>query len=278
MLDLRSCKLIKPRLVAVARDSHLSAKVDFQDGYLPVGCVKPDFGQDISYALNRIIPYGEGVGKNELELKNKMRKLVEIFSGNENKELTLSLFDNFLGKNKEVEVFNDPRLDFIAKNHKNIKSFCNLAISAPGYNPYSPGKVRIHQALKKADWNINNLQVPVDLGVPAFNIGSKAFSTEDFGNGLGVMINGVQHVYVFAKEYFFDSISDEYRIVLEYVFYDVFGLDDDDLVEYGAKSDGVFESNARVGITAWWQLQHQYGYAPLVTRFSVLKEYKVSTK
>lgn len=166
----------------------------------------------------------------------------------------------------------------IAKNHRNIKSFCNLAISAPGYKPYSPTRVRIHQALKRAGWDVNNIQVPVDLGVPAFNNGSKALSTEDFGNGLGVMINGVQHVYVFAREYFYDPSKEEYRIVLEYIFYDVFGLDDDDLVEYGAKSDGIFEADARVGITAWWQLQHQYGYAPLVTRFKVVKEYKVRTK
>jgi hypothetical protein len=48
-------------------------------------------------------------------------------------------------------------------------------------------------------------------------------------------------------------------------FYDVFGLDDDDLREFGAASDSFGSSTASVGITAWWQLQHQHGYAPLVT-------------
>lgn len=278
MLDLLSCKMVKPRLVAVARDTYLSAKIDFPDSYLPAGCVAPEFGQDISYALNRIIPFGVGVGNSEQELKKKMRKLVDIFSSSDNKELTSKLFESFLSKNKEVMIFDDTRMSSIAKNHVNIKSFCNLAISAPGYMPFSPGKIRIHQALKNADWDINKIQVPVDLGVPAFNNGIKVISTGDFGNGLGVMINGVQHVYVFAKEYFYDESKEEYRIVLEFVFYDVFGLDDDDLIEFGAKSDAVFEANARIGITAWWQLQHQYGYAPLITRFKVTKEYKVSTK
>ncbi len=56
--------------------------------------------------------------------------------------------------------------------------------------------------------------------------------------------------------------------------YDVFGLDDDDLSEYGARSTGLFASDAAVGITAWWQLQHQFNYAPLVTRIVVEKTYQ----
>lgn len=62
---------------------------------------------------------------------------------------------------------------------------------------------------------------------------------------------------------------------MRFIFYDVFGLDDDDLKEFGAKSDGIFSSSASVGITAWWQLQHQHGFAPLVTRIIVNKRYEV---
>ena len=44
----------------------------------------------------------------------------------------------------------------------------------------------------------------------------------------------------------------------------MFGLDDKDVQEYGA--DGGYDSDAAEGISAWWQLQHQHNYAPLITR------------
>ena len=117
---------------------------------------------------------------------------------------------------------------------------------------------------------------PTDLGVPAFNQGTASLGTGDFGNGLAVMINGVQHVVVVAKEYSYDACAQQYRIKLEYVMYDVFGLDDDDLQQYGGS--GFFSSIAGRGITAWWQLQHQHGYAPLITRISFEREFTVSTR
>ena len=40
-------------------------------------------------------------------------------------------------------------------------------------------------------------------------------------------------------------------IGLRFIFYDVFGLDDDDLSEYGASSTS--SNPAAVGITAWWR-------------------------
>lgn len=119
---------------------------------------------------------------------------------------------------------------------------------------------------------------PTDLGVPAFNQGSKVWTTGDFDNGLGLMLNGIQHAYVLATHYHYDQTIEKYCINLKFVFYDVFGLDDDDLNEFGASSDGAFSSNASVGITAWWQLQHQHGYAPLVTRIVVHKIYEASAQ
>jgi len=154
---------------------------------------------------------------------------------------------------------------------------CAAALGAPfpfGIAP-APGKVRIHQALKAAGWDLDKLVAPTDLGVPAFNKGSKWRGTEDFGNGLGVMVNGVQHAYVIATDYAYDKAANLYGLKLKFIFYDVFGLDDDDLEEYGATSDGWTDSAAAVGITAWWQLQHQFGYPPLVTRITVEREYTV---
>ncbi|WP_232521704.1 hypothetical protein [Paracidovorax citrulli] len=155
-----------------------------------------------------------------------------------------------------------------------MEYFCSAALSAPN-SPYkTPGRIRIHQALKDADWNIRNLQVPMDLGVPAFNAGSQFFATQDYGNGLGLMINGVQHVYVIATAYGYDRERGQYQITLKFVLYDVVGLDDDDLREYGAQSDGGFSFAQSVGITAWWQLQHQFAYPPLVTRVVLTRSYE----
>lgn len=85
------------------------------------------------------------------------------------------------------------------------------------------------------------------------------------------MLNGVQYAYIYAMEYELDKGAGRYKIKLRYI-YDVFGLDDD-LVEFGATADGVFSTNAGIGITEWWQLQHQFGYAPLITRVIVDKSF-----
>jgi hypothetical protein len=189
------------------------------------------------------------------------------------------LFDLFLAKQNQVFYFDDPDLNKAAADHSNISYFCRAALGAPwpwGIEP-APGKIRIHQALKAAGWDITRLVAPTDLGVPAFNDGSKLRSTGDFNNGLGLMINGVQHAYVIATHYRYDKNANAYCIILKHVFYDVFGLDDDDLREYGADDDSGELSFSRQGqgITAWWQLQHQHGFAPLVTRIVVTKTYEV---
>jgi len=74
-------------------------------------------------------------------------------------------------------------------------------------------------------------------------------------------------VYVLATHYVHDAKAARYCIGLRFLFYDVFGLDDDDLAEFGASDNWSIDK--RIGITAWWQLQHQFGFAPLVTRVIV---------
>jgi hypothetical protein len=62
-------------------------------------------------------------------------------------------------------------------------------------------------------------------------------------------------------------------------FHDMLWLDDDDLNEYGiVKSLGPTNPDSMVGVTAWWQLQHQYGYAPPVTRVVVEQSFEVPAK
>ena len=189
------------------------------------------------------------------------------------------LFEKYKKKQSHVMIFSDHSLNIIVSRHPNIKEFCSRALFAPNSPFKSAGQVRIHQALKNANWDINKIVIPTNLGFSAFNLGSKVFSTQDFNNGLGVMINGVQHAYVIAIHYYYDKLNAKYHIKLRFVFYDVFGLDDEDLNEYGAESDNWMSLNkANVGITAWWQLQHQYAYAPLVTRIVLENSYEVPAK
>jgi len=143
---------------------------------------------------------------------------------------------------------------------------------------------KIHQALKAANWDVNKLVAPTDLGAPAFNLGKKKGSywglgdtTGDWANGLAVMIDAVQYVYVVATHYHYDKGINFYCIRLKYIGYDVFGLDNDDIDTYGAMKDNSYTKFGEmgVGITAWWQLQHQHAYAPLVTRFVVEKTFEI---
>ena len=260
-------QLEAPKLVAVATDSYMNPYISFPDAAnLPSGTVTPCYGQDLSYGTDRSAPKGHNVGSREADLIPKMRQLLSEFASNDSSGMASRLFEEFLDKNRTVEYFDDPSLSSAAAQHSNIQYFCSAAISAPVSPHRSQGKTRVHQALRDAGWDINQISVPTDLGVPAFNQGSKAWGTGDFGNGLGVMINGIQRAYVIADSYCYDAESKTYDISLRFIFYDVFGLDDEDLEEYGAMRDGIFNTDAGVGITAWWQLQHQYGYAPLVTR------------
>lgn len=260
--------LQKSRIIAVAQDKYLKPTHPFKDTK-NLGAVIPEYGQDITFATGRKMPKSRPeAATTEAALKPKMKELLNQFASSDKSGVAKKLFTKFLAKNSQVEYFDDPLLDGKAKAHTNIQYFMKAALNAP---PATTAKVRIHQALKNANWDINTMKAPKDLGVPAFNKGNKDWLTrsEDFTNGLGVMINGVQYVYIIATDYRYDSSTSKYDLSMRFLFYDVFGLDDDDVVEYGA--DGGIEVNpgATWGITSWWQLQHQFNYAPLVTRITI---------
>jgi hypothetical protein len=261
-----------PRIVAIATDKGLKPSA-FADPTLPGP--PPKYGQDLTFGVGGAAPGKESVGTTEAALKPKMEKLLSIFASGDKTGMAKRLFTKFLAKQSTVSLFEDEDLNSAAATHDNIQDFCDAALGAPRPGtPPPPGVNRIHQALKMAGWDVAKLIAPADLGVPAFNKGFKTFSTKDFDNGLGLMINGVQHAYVIATRYHYDKTINLYCINLKYVFYDVFGLDDKDIKDYGATSDYNL-SDARIGITAWWQLQHQFGFAPLVTRIVVEKNYEV---
>lgn len=265
-------------LIAIAKDGYLKPTTSFPDKtYLPAlsGSDVPMYGQDILFSFARIASENKSVGSTVEELKPKMRKLLEIFASGDTTGMSKRLFDAFLSDtHRFVTYFDDAALNKAAASHPNIQYFCEAVLSAPNSLHKSVGKIRIHQALKNANWDIKKIKRPTGLGVPAFNRGNKTFTTGDFDNGLGLMINGVQYVYVIATHYNYDNVAKKYCITLKFIFYDVFGLDDDDLKEYGASSDAFYNSNASIGITAWWQLQHQFFYAPLVTRIVLEKTYE----
>jgi hypothetical protein len=258
--------LSRPVLVAVAADTGIRAEMPFPDQtYLP-GITAPVYGQDITHGYGRSAPGGYNVGSTPTDLKPKMRKLLTTFAGGDTTGMAKRLFNAFLQDTcRSVTWFDDASLNAAARSHPNIKAFCRSALSAPNSSSTGPAKRRIHQSLKIASWDISRIPAAVGLGVPAFNLGSKIFSTGDFDNGLGLMINGVQYVYVLATHFRYEKSAARYCITLKFIFYDVFGLDDEDLRRFGASSDSHL-SKAAVGITAWWQLQHQHGYAPLITR------------
>src|SRR5437879_6280343 len=226
-----NCKLypvLPPKVVAVAIDKTVTPANAFADPSVPGNNI-PRYGQDLTFGVGRAAPHGQDVGNTEAALKPKMEKLLTVFAGQDPSGMAKRLFDRFLAKQIAMTYFDDAALNAAAANHPNIKSFCAAALSAPGCQPnchyQGTGKTRIHQALKRANWDIRQLIAPTDLGVPAFNEGSKIWSTGDFANGLGLMINGVQYVYVIATHYHYDKSNQTYAICLHFRYNDAFGLD-----------------------------------------------------
>lgn len=253
-----------PRVIAIARDTYLRPRTPFPDPINLPGVAPPLYGPDIDSSTGRKPPGAYDVGKTAAELVPKMRKLVSVFAKNDRSGMASRLVEAFLARAPAVQFFEDPDLNRAAAEHENIRSFCTHALGAPNIPGPGNGKLRIHQALRNAGWDIHKIVMPTDLGVPAFNDGSKLKSSGDYGNGLGLMINGVQYAYCVATRYRYDPDAKTYAITIRYVFYDVFGLDDDDLKEFAENIPRWFDSV--IGIVAWWQLQHQHGYNPLVTR------------
>lgn len=271
--------LTRPFLIAIARDSTIVTRVNLTVNDDALNGRVIELGQDMQWRRDTPAPGGQSVGTDEATLATEMRGLLGQFASNDPSGKASRLIEQFLAHKDgpHPEVFTDADLDSAVAAHENFISFSNRTLAAPGTEGANPPRPRIHQALRAAGWNINNVRQLSGLGVPAFNIGSKWRGTGDFGNGLGLMINGVQYVFVFVEDYDYDSCRGTYVIRLKFVLYDVFGLDDDDLREYGS-SGGMFSTAAGRGITAWWQLQHQFYYRPLLTRAIVYRTFTVPAR
>jgi len=245
------------------------------------------FGQDLLHSLGRAAPGGVSVRPfwrdwmeldSEPTLREDMRRLAGIF------DLTGSgksrrVIDAFLSKKTKVELYTDPELDAAVKRARNFIGFSEACLGAkPREGQTRP---RIHQSLQAAGWDVNRALPVVDLGAPAFNRGHAdarwGMFREDFANGLALMMDATQYVMVDVESYEYTSCRRSYQIGLRFAVYDVFGLDDIDLEKFGT-SQRHLSLDAQVGITAWWQLQHQRDYAPLITRALVRESYHVPTR
>lgn len=263
----------KEFLIAQATDQYLTQSIPFEVPDFGLTNNRLLFGQDITHGTHGAQRRKNSVADNEQELRTKMRRLVSIFGTDDDTGMVERLFDRFLERNRLVEIFEDEDMNEAMGKHANFIAFSDRVLAAPGTPGANPNKIRIHQALKRASWDIAEVPFIDDLGILAFNLGSSWRRTGDFAEGLAVMINGVQYVLVYCEWYAYNAWAGTYDIQLRFVLYDVFGLDDDDMDEYGAESDWNMFSAAH-GITAWWQLQHCYNYAPLVTRGVVTRTFR----
>jgi hypothetical protein len=313
-------RLAQPKRVAMARDTAMTPILS-----LPVDDDVLALGQDATYGTGRPAPGGWSLGEDEATLRSRMLRLLDLFAARDPDGKARRLMEAFLSKKSDVEVFTDPDLDRAVEAHDHLAAFARGTLKAPvarmkkhetvtdaaldaevsfyeakrlygaPADDEAASKIRLHQVLAKADWDIDAIRPVTDLAILAFNKGSKLASTGDFDNGLGLMINGEQYAFVYAEDYEYVSCKARYDISLKFVLYDVFGLDDVDLVRFGAANSWstaaqpgqvnwwepytpALRTAGQQGITAWWQLQHQFGYAPLLTKAVARKAFAVSTQ
>jgi hypothetical protein len=90
-------------------------------------------------------------------------------------------------------------------------------------------------------------------------------------NGLRIAVNDVWAYQVFIKGC---TISgSQYKLDLEYIFWDHFGLDMPDIEKFG---DGAPLGVSYDIFIAWFIVQHFRGYKPFITKIPIVKSYKGS--
>jgi hypothetical protein len=258
------------------------------------------FDDEINFGTGGKLPFGEEVSKFEPDIKKRilfqpateadLRQKILVLPktyGYSTQPMAANEFNAFLMKNSAVHIYTDPHLDQTVLSDDHFKAFSDFTLNAPGLGHYDPARPRLHQFLQIVGWNINYV-TPQKLkdfskknpwGVLAFDEGSRQVpipimgTSGDFANGLKIMIDSVCHTLIFVKDYSYSSKSNKYDIELLFELYDGFGLNDANihLAGYKAQTGNRFPENE--GFTAWWQLQHQLAYAPLVTKVSVTRRF-----
>ncbi len=261
-----------PRLIAQVHEKIDAVAGTFRTKAADGNIWSLDFGKDITFGVGGKLPFGSEVSNAEAELRQKILVLPRTY---DTTGKAVNEFYAFLTKKSVPEIYTDPVLDQAVASDDNFIAFSDYTLNAPGTGHYAAGRFRLHQALKTHDWNINIVAELIGLGGLAFNSGFAywPFQSKDHANGLTIMIDTVAHALIFVKDYNYSSKSGKYDIELVFELYDAFGLDDEDIDKagYGARTFNSLAENA--GFTAWWQLQHQFAYAPLVTKVSVTRSF-----
>lgn len=275
LLDCIVYELTEPKLIAHARNSvarHASGKTPFEDPEIPLG-TSLSFGQDAEVEKGRKHPWLLRAAGNASYATELMKTLPPLFSNEDSVGMATRLCDDFLSAHPTPGLYKDDKLTEAVGQHPHFDSFKKNVLGAPGTVSVEQEAKGIHRALSAVDWDINKLTINEEFTPCSFNI------SENSTNGLGFMIGDVSHILVFADKYRYDSCEQKYEILLRFVLYDSFGLDDEDLEKWKIYLPGlaywVLGGTAYQGIIAWWQLQHEFGYAPRITKV-VLKSESIS--
>jgi len=237
-----------------------------------------DFDEHLTSGTGGKLPFGYEVSKVEADLRQKILILPKTYDATPKSVMALNEFNAFLTKKSAPEIYTDPILDQRVASDDNFVAFSDYTLNAPGTSHYAPGRFRLHQALKTNGWDINIVTQLIGLGVLAFNAGysfwpMNSIAGGDFTNGLTILIDTVAHALIFVKDYSYSSVRGKYDIELVFELYDGFGLNDANIERAGYCAQLVNRFAENEGFTAWWQLQHQFAYAPLVTKVSVTRSF-----
>jgi hypothetical protein len=112
--------------------------------------------------------------------------------------------------------------------------------------------IRLHAALSRANWNINNVDTIVmpQSQRPAFN------GLYNKINGLQILINDTEETIIELTGFSINAATHKWTAKLNITIKDHFGLDKEDALEY---------QNSHAGFAAWWLLQHTRGHKPFET-------------
>jgi len=258
-----------PKLIAVADESLDKVEGNFQAQCADGATRALAFGGDITHGTGGKVPFGEKASDKEDELKKKIMVLPKSFdkTGKAKKE-----FEEFLKKNSAQTIYTDPDLDKTIAGDENFIAFSDFTLNVPGSKHYNAGRVRIHQVLKTHNWDIRQVNPITGLGTAAFDRGSPVTGSDNYGDGLKIMIDAVAHVLVYVSSYVLYP-ADRYEITLIFELWDCFGLDDEDIQKFGYKAKMQNQFSENEGFTAWWQLQHQFDYSPLMTKATVTRSF-----
>ena len=224
-----------------------SVSVPFSDpNYLPG--IAPTFGQDLLFSGGsnaRTLPYwrelnlGQTIGVRSHKIN--MQTLRFLFSTADNQQMSNELVREFFTARSHVVAFTRESLNSFTRKHPSFIRFRANMINEFGF------------AFRRAGYDLGRVGMIQNVPLPNFRRWS------DKLKGTFFMVDRLAHAYTVLTGINYDPGGRSYTCNFRFLFYDVFGLDDNDVRRYGISA----------GVRSWWQLQHQHGYAPLVTRIVV---------